>query len=209
MGESARRKRTSDTDPLRIDWLSTPCPDARISLTLCPGKKQQNGVFAHWDRDLTADLGVVHDSDARILVSLIQDKELKALGVPALGREAEALGLEWHHLPITDMGVPDKTFETRWTCEGHRLRRCLARRESLVLHCMGGLGRTGTVAARLLVEFGVTPEEAITRVREARPARSRTPGRRSVRRCAPVPHAGEPLTYADRVLGCLVGGAVG
>ena len=27
-------------------------------------------------------------------------------------------------------------------------------------HCRGGLGRAGTIAARLLVEFGVAPEEA-------------------------------------------------
>jgi len=34
---------------------------------------------------------------------------------------------------------------------------------------MGGYGRTGMVAARLLIEFGVEPEEAIARVRSARP----------------------------------------
>jgi ADP-ribosyl-[dinitrogen reductase] hydrolase len=156
------------------------------------------------------DLCVVRNSDAGVLVSLVQEQELKALGVPTLGREAEALGLEWHHLPITDMGVPDETFETRWTYEGNRLRRCLARRESLVLHCMGGLGRTGTVAARLLVEFGVAPEDAIARVREARPgAIENARQEQYVRRCVPVPHAGEPPSYADRVLGCLLGGALG
>ena len=40
--------------------------------------------------------------------------------------------------------------------------------ESIVLHCKGGLGRTGMVAARLLVELGCTPEEAIVAVRQAR-----------------------------------------
>ena len=37
--------------------------------------------------------------------------------------------------------------------------------ESIVLHCKGGLGRTGMVAARLLVELGCMPEEAIVAVR--------------------------------------------
>ena len=36
-------------------------------------------------------------------------------------------------------------------------------------HCKGGLGRAGMVAARLLVESGYTPEDAIERVRAARP----------------------------------------
>eukprot|EP00913_Durusdinium_trenchii_P034016 g31843.t1 len=40
----------------------------------------------------------------------------------------------------------------------------------LVVHCRGGIGRAGTVASRLLVELGVaTPEEALRRVRAARP----------------------------------------
>lgn len=36
-----------------------------------------------------------------------------------------------------------------------------------MLHCRGGLGRTETIAARLLVEFGMDPHEAIRRVRAA------------------------------------------
>lgn len=37
------------------------------------------------------------------------------------------------------------------------------------MHCKGGLGRAGTVAARLLIEFGQAPEDAIACVRAARP----------------------------------------
>ena len=35
--------------------------------------------------------------------------------------------------------------------------------------CRGGLGRTGTAVACLLVDGGVAPAEAIARVRAARP----------------------------------------
>ena len=34
--------------------------------------------------------------------------------------------------------------------------------------CRSGLGRTGTIATRLLVGFGITPREAIAKVRQAR-----------------------------------------
>ena len=47
--------------------------------------------------------------------------------------------------------------------------------ESIVLHCKGGLGRTGMVAARLLVELGCMPEEAIVAVRQARSGTIETP----------------------------------
>ena len=36
-------------------------------------------------------------------------------------------------------------------------------------HCRGGIGRTGTIAAKLLVEFGYEPAAAITLVRRTRP----------------------------------------
>jgi len=39
-----------------------------------------------------------------------------------------------------------------------------------VFHCAAGLGRTGTVVAKLLTDsFGLTADEAITQVRQARP----------------------------------------
>jgi ADP-ribosyl-[dinitrogen reductase] hydrolase len=45
----------------------------------------------------------------------------------------------------------------------------LGERRHVLLHCMGGLGRSGMVAARLLVELGEEPRTAIQRVRAARP----------------------------------------
>jgi ADP-ribosyl-[dinitrogen reductase] hydrolase len=41
--------------------------------------------------------------------------------------------------------------------------------ENVVLHCLGGLGRSGMIAARVLVERGLAPAAAITAVRAARP----------------------------------------
>ena len=37
--------------------------------------------------------------------------------------------------------------------------------DRIVLHCRGGIGRTATVATRLLIECGVMPEDALRRVR--------------------------------------------
>jgi ADP-ribosyl-[dinitrogen reductase] hydrolase len=38
-----------------------------------------------------------------------------------------------------------------------------------LVYCCGGLGRAGTIAARLLVELGAEPITAIAGVRKARP----------------------------------------
>jgi protein-tyrosine phosphatase len=41
--------------------------------------------------------------------------------------------------------------------------------ERIVVACRGGLGRTGTAVACLLVDGGLPPNEAIARVRAVRP----------------------------------------
>ena len=86
----------------------------------------------------------------------------------------------------------------------------------MVIHYRGGLGRTGTVAARLLVEFGMGPEEAIAAVRKARPGAIENAEQEDyVRRqkpmvpLAPRPYHRIPPDRASRFRGCLLGGAVG
>ena len=50
------------------------------------------------------------------------------------------------------------------------MRALLRDGKQVVVHCRGGIGRAGTVASRLLVELDVaSPEEALRRVRMARP----------------------------------------
>ena len=146
-------------------------------------------------------------SGATSLVSLIERHELSAFGVSNLGEAAEEAGLEWHHLPIKDVHIPDERFERRWTYSGQVLRRRLQSGERIVLHCRGGLGRTGTIAARLAIELGETPETALRRVRAARKGAVETHEQEAyvLQESFPVPDAG----YTDRVLGCLLGGAVG
>ena len=77
-------------------------------------------------------------------------------------------------LPIPDYGLPGPEWEAAWETEGLRLRSILRRGGRICLHCMGGLGRSGTIAARLLVELGVPPEDAIRSVRAARPGAVKT-----------------------------------
>lgn len=197
---------TSETHPLRID--SVECPGGGlIGMTLCPGKKQQNGVMGHWARDLTLDLKVIADWGARVVVTLMEPQELEWFGVPHLGESVEALGMDWYHLPIRDGHPPGKRFENRWVLYGLLLRRLLRQGGKFVLHCRGGLGRTGTIAARLLVELGIPANEAVTQVRSARPGTIETAAQRAHVLGVRVSDLDE--AFLDRALGCLLGGAVG
>lgn len=195
--------KTSISHPLRVDCIQLQ-GGGRLGMTLCPGKKQEDALSGSWDRDLDADLKALKEWGAAVLVSLMEDHEFELLSVQDLGERAEALDLEWHHLPIRDVNVPDGRFESRWVYSGSRLRRHLEQGRGSVLHCKGGLGRTGTVAARLLVERGTNPEDAIRQVRAARSGAIETAAQEDyVRGCEPV------RGNRDRELGCLLGGAVG
>ena len=197
--------RTSLMHPLKIDAM--PCGGGLLGMTLCPGKQVDSDFGDRWERDLALDMRVITDWGASTLVSLLEEHELAELGISELGEVAEGAGLEWHLLPIRDVNIPDERFERLWPYSGHVLHRRLKAGERIVLHCRGGLGRTGTIAARLAIECGLAPEDALRRVREARPGTVETPKQEAyvLRQRAVVTDD----LYADRILGCLLGGAVG
>jgi ADP-ribosyl-[dinitrogen reductase] hydrolase len=137
----------------------------RIGLSHCPGIYDASDPT----RDLAADIAAIRLCGAIAIVTLVERHELLALHVPLLGEAVIAAGLRWLHLPIRDMMAPDAHFEALWRGAGHELHRWLSAGESIHLHCRGGRGRAGTIAARLLIERGWAIEDAIRLVRAQRP----------------------------------------
>ncbi|MGH8248504.1 MAG: cyclin-dependent kinase inhibitor 3 family protein [Gammaproteobacteria bacterium] len=163
---------TGNPEPLHIDVIEIGA--GLVGMTLCPGRKEENVFADGWDRDLDADLRSIVDWGAAAIVSLIEAEEFAYFGVTELPSRARDLGLEHFHLPIPDFGVPDVTFERDWEEHGPALHGRLRRGERILIHCLAGLGRTGTIAARLLVERGMNPDAAIALVRHARPGTIQT-----------------------------------
>ena len=163
--------KTSTSHPLRIDSVAVGKGCGRIGLTFCPGKKQTDALSGVWDRSLDDDMEAIKAFGAVALVTLMPDSELQSLRISPhqIRDKASELSIEWYQLPIPDAGVPDQSFEDLWAVAGLRLRALLQAGHNIVIHCKGGLGRTGTVAARLLIEFGVEAQMAIQSVRKARP----------------------------------------
>ena len=159
--------KTSQDYPLKIDYVSVPDSTGRIGMTFCPGKKQRGAMTGDWHRDLTLDLEAVQAWGATVIVNLIEDHEMVDLGVQDTARQLPA-GIDYLRLPIPDFGIPGTAWHAQWQVESPRLLARLRAGASIVLHCKGGLGRTGMVAARMLVELGCTPEDSIAAVRQAR-----------------------------------------
>lgn len=167
--------RTSQTHPLEIAEVRMGPSFGRIGITFCPGKQDSMASTGAWARDLATDIEVIRQWGARLVLSLVESIELRQLKVPELGAEVERRGMQWRHLPIADYSVPGKRFEAAWVSEGRHIRQLLRAGGDVLVHCKGGLGRAGMIAARLLVELGMPPDEAIAAVREARHGAIETP----------------------------------
>jgi ADP-ribosylglycohydrolase len=171
-------------------------------MTICPGKIC-HAPYGNHKRDLAADLEVIRAWGAEILVSLIEEQEYEEYGIGDMGSMIPK-GIMHIKLPIRDMDIPDARWERQWASVGPEIRAVLRRGGRACVHCLGGLGRTGTVAARLLVEFGMDPSKAIREVRTARPGTIQTQAQER------YVYSFEPVWRKfDKVRACLLAGACG
>jgi len=160
--------RAAQGQRLRIDEL--PLAGGGV-LGLChfPGRRGVDGRGRAWQRSAEADMQAIREWGASAVLSLVEAHEFERLGVPDLGARVRAAGLRWHHLPIADMGVPAAPDLLQADAQARAVVQALARGERVLVHCAAGLGRTGTLAAALLVAFGHAPQAAIREVRRVRP----------------------------------------
>jgi len=204
--------RTSVSHPLQIAAIGVPA-GGRIGVTFCPGKVQPGSMTGGWRRDLALDLDAIATWGATAVVTLLEDHEIDALHVPQIGAEVAARHMDWLHLPIPDVSTPDTTFEALWALAGEALRDRLRSGFDILVHCKGGLGRAGMVAARLLAELGVAPDQAVAKVRVARPGAIETEAQLThVLSVQILPEKAPETSLAaarDRAIGALLGLAAG
>ena len=161
--------KTSDSDPIRVDFLPGEALglQGRIGMTISPGKKLP-GLAGLWRRHLEKDLQRLREHyGADLLVSLLEPNEFEKLGTPDLLARARAYGMETAWLPTPDGSVPDSINAFRELIE--RILDSARQGQTVIIHCRGGLGRTGLVAASCLVALGHAPSQAVQVVRRVRP----------------------------------------
>ena len=160
--------RTSETHPLQIDWITNNLFAGRIGITLCPGKYQPVSWSGGWNRDLDIDISAIEDSGATLVVSLVEETEMKDLGVQGLGKAILARELEWIHIPFQDTTAPDYKWMKVFDSVAPSIRASIKNGNSIVIHCKGGLGRAGTVAALLMCSMGMDVFAALELIRDVR-----------------------------------------
>ena len=93
------------------------------------------------------------------VLSLLEPDEEKDLDLHSERDEAHSQGLEFLAFPIPDRQVPKS--EAKLTDILERVNRILASGHNVLVHCRQGVGRSGLVAACLLVTSGMSPGAAV------------------------------------------------
>ncbi len=142
------------------DLLALNQEGAGLILTPCPGTKGVDAAVA---------LEQLQASGADALITLMPDAELASNAVSDLAELCAQRGLQWFHLPIEDERAPDDDFATTWQAQRHAVHHLLDTGKRVAIHCKGGSGRTGLMAAQILVERGCSNEAAVATVKALRP----------------------------------------
>jgi protein-tyrosine phosphatase len=74
--------------------------------------------------------------------------------------------MDFTSFPITDRQIP--RLEAKWAEVLESVTRALSSGKNVLVHCRQGIGRSGLVAACLLVKRGMSPGAAIESVSVAR-----------------------------------------
>lgn len=100
------------------------------------------------------------------VVCLVPLEEIEAKS-PAYAQALRSGAQRWQQVmfPIVDFGVPND--RDAFLAMVQDIAGSLRRDANLLVHCGAGVGRTGTVAASVLVVLGVAPGEAQKRVEAA------------------------------------------
>ncbi|MES2435718.1 MAG: protein-tyrosine phosphatase family protein [Pseudomonadota bacterium] len=131
-----------------------------LGISQCPGRA---GFYE-------ADVLAIQHWQPALVVSFITAEELARVAA-YLGRDLAEAGIAWMHLPTADYDTPGQG----WLEISAFVHRQLAKQNKVLLHCMGGCGRSGTAALRLMIEAGEAPDPALNRLRLAQPCAVETP----------------------------------
>ena len=128
-----------------------------LALSPMPGR---GGAFAQ-------DLAKLRAWNPAIVVTMVEPQELVAKGADLL--QSSLQDAKWVHFPIPDYEIPSALQDTEWPAVQSDLLQALGRGERVLVHCMGGCGRSGMAVLRLMIAAGDAPDVALDKLRKVRP----------------------------------------
>ncbi|WP_189337815.1 phosphatase domain-containing putative toxin [Photobacterium sanguinicancri] len=146
--------------PTHPFWALPLADSGKLLLTPCPGTKEA---------DLASSIADLKAEGATVVLTALEMNDLPNDGVQALADACKDAGLAWFHLPIEDDCAPADAFDVNWTAANQAAQRALDNGEAVVAHCKGGSGRTGLIAARIMLDRSVDVKTAVAQIQALRP----------------------------------------
>ena len=132
--------------------------------SLLPGTRVAGSAHPGEQALLPATLASLEQAGLRAVVSLTERPLSKA--------NLAEFAMQYLHEPVPDFSAPTMEQITRVLAF---IQEAESRGDGVLVHCMGGIGRTGTVLACYLVSQGSTPDQAIAEIRRLRPGSIEVP----------------------------------
>lgn len=162
----------------KLYWIDGPWPGQLAIASRPRGGEWLADEMSGWCR-----AGISH------IVSLLTSEEERDLNLKNEVREAESQGMTFTSFPIVDRRIPTSEASVRSLVE--RLTLELLTGEKVVIHCRQGVGRSGLLAASILIGRGFSPGAATDQLSHIRGVA--------------VPETVEQREWLDRFASAIVG----
>ena len=101
-----------------------------------------------------------------LVVSLLENNEARTLGLDAERELVKGLGMDFVSFPIPDMGIPTSVEE--FASLSKMLLKQVDAGVNTLVHCHAGIGRSGLMAAGILLHCDLDPQQAFAHVSKMR-----------------------------------------
>ncbi|MGM7739083.1 phosphatase domain-containing protein [Yersinia enterocolitica] len=133
---------------------------AKLIFTPCPGTK---GV------SIVDSLKSLKEAGAQAVITMMTMAELTEKQADTLPSLCAELRMDWYHLPVEDSCAPEEPFAQAFAQQKAILLGLVESGVTMVIHCHGGSGRTGMMAAILMLELGYAPAQVKSQIQLIRP----------------------------------------
>jgi protein-tyrosine phosphatase len=138
----------------KIFWIER-AGAGRLAILLRPAPEQLSDDIAAW-----------RAAGVTAVASLLEPPEQRALGLHEEAALCRAHDIEFRSFPIADGGVPASLAEG--VALARRLARVVEAGGTVGVHCRGSIGRSGMIAAAVLIALGRSEEQALEAVAAGR-----------------------------------------
>ncbi len=162
----------------RLYWVNGPWP-GKLAISARPrGGEWLEDDLASWQQE-----GI------KSVLSLLTKEEEQDLDLKREAEVTKAQGMQFLSFPIVDRNVP--TSQSALVGVIEKIDEDLSAERNVVIHCRQGIGRSGLIAACLLILKGVDSSAALDQL--------------SVARGLPVPETDEQRRWIERYAASLAG----